>query len=77
MKHKHLLLSAILTLGLGQPVLAADTAKPAAAPTHDELLRGFKAKIKLDGDAKKFEKFTGLLDTFDAWYQVVMPIGTK
>jgi alkyl sulfatase BDS1-like metallo-beta-lactamase superfamily hydrolase len=34
-------------------------------------------KIKLDGDPKKFEEFTGLLDTFDPWYQVVMPIGTN
>jgi alkyl sulfatase BDS1-like metallo-beta-lactamase superfamily hydrolase len=33
--------------------------------------------IKLDGDAKKFEEFVSLLDTFDPWYQVVMPIGTK
>ena len=34
-------------------------------------------KIKLDGDPKKFEEFVSLLDTFDPWYQVVMPIGTK
>jgi len=34
-------------------------------------------KIKLDGDPKKFEEFVGLLDIFDPWYQVVMPIGTK
>jgi alkyl sulfatase BDS1-like metallo-beta-lactamase superfamily hydrolase len=34
-------------------------------------------KIKLDGKAEKFEEFVGLLDTFDPWYQVVMPIGTK
>ena len=34
-------------------------------------------KIKLDGDPKKFEEFLGLLDKFDPWYQVVMPIGTK
>jgi alkyl sulfatase BDS1-like metallo-beta-lactamase superfamily hydrolase len=34
-------------------------------------------KIKLDGDPKKFEEFVGLLDTFDPWYQVVMPIGTN
>ena len=34
-------------------------------------------KIKLDGDPKKFEEFVGLLDTFDPWYQVVMPVGTK
>jgi alkyl sulfatase BDS1-like metallo-beta-lactamase superfamily hydrolase len=33
--------------------------------------------IKLAGDSKKFEEFTGLLDTFDPWYQVVMPMGTK
>jgi alkyl sulfatase BDS1-like metallo-beta-lactamase superfamily hydrolase len=35
------------------------------------------SKIKLDGEPKKFEEFVGLLDTFDPWYQVVMPIGTK
>jgi len=34
-------------------------------------------KIKIDGDPNKFEEFVGLLDTFDPWYQVVMPIGTK
>jgi alkyl sulfatase BDS1-like metallo-beta-lactamase superfamily hydrolase len=33
--------------------------------------------IKLDGDSKKFEEFVALLDTFDPWYQVVMPMGTK
>ena len=33
--------------------------------------------IKLDGDARKFEEFVALLDTFDPWYQVVMPVGTK
>jgi len=33
--------------------------------------------IKLAGDSRKFEEFTGLLDTFDPWYQVVMPMGTK
>jgi alkyl sulfatase BDS1-like metallo-beta-lactamase superfamily hydrolase len=36
-----------------------------------------KGTIKLDGDAKKFEAFVAMLDTFDPWYQVVMPIGTK
>jgi alkyl sulfatase BDS1-like metallo-beta-lactamase superfamily hydrolase len=34
-------------------------------------------KIKLDGDSEKFEDFVALLDKFDPWYQVVMPIGTK
>jgi alkyl sulfatase BDS1-like metallo-beta-lactamase superfamily hydrolase len=33
--------------------------------------------IKIAGDSKKFEEFTALLDTFDPWYQVVMPMGTK
>jgi len=33
--------------------------------------------IKLDGNADKFEEFVSLLDTFDPWYQVVMPMGTK
>jgi alkyl sulfatase BDS1-like metallo-beta-lactamase superfamily hydrolase len=36
-----------------------------------------KGTIKLDGDSKKFEEFVALLDTFDPWYQVVMPMGTK
>jgi len=36
-----------------------------------------KGTIKLTGDSKKFEEFTALLDTFDPWYQVVMPMGTK
>ena len=36
-----------------------------------------KGKIKLGGDATKFEEFVSLLDTFDPWYQVVMPLGTK
>jgi alkyl sulfatase BDS1-like metallo-beta-lactamase superfamily hydrolase len=34
-------------------------------------------KIKIDGKPEKFEEFVALLDTFDPWYQVVMPIGTK
>lgn len=34
-------------------------------------------KIKIDGKPEKFEEFVTLLDTFDPWYQVVMPIGTK
>jgi alkyl sulfatase BDS1-like metallo-beta-lactamase superfamily hydrolase len=34
-------------------------------------------KINLAGDPKKFEEFVALLDKFDPWYQVVMPIGTK
>ena len=36
-----------------------------------------KGTIKLTGDSKKFEEFVSLLDTFDPWYQVVMPMGTK
>jgi alkyl sulfatase BDS1-like metallo-beta-lactamase superfamily hydrolase len=34
-------------------------------------------KIKLDGNSQKFEKFVALLDTFDPWYQVAMPIAAK
>jgi alkyl sulfatase BDS1-like metallo-beta-lactamase superfamily hydrolase len=34
-------------------------------------------KIKIDGKPEQFEAFVALLDTFDAWYQVVMPMGTK
>jgi hypothetical protein len=48
MKLRYTFLSFILTIGLGQPVLAADSAKPAAEPTHDELMRGFKGKIEVD-----------------------------
>jgi alkyl sulfatase BDS1-like metallo-beta-lactamase superfamily hydrolase len=33
MKLKHLMLSLMLTVGLGQPVMAADTAKPASEAT--------------------------------------------
>jgi len=36
-----------------------------------------KGTIKMKGDAKKFEEFVSLLDTFDPWYQVVLPMGTK
>jgi alkyl sulfatase BDS1-like metallo-beta-lactamase superfamily hydrolase len=34
-------------------------------------------KVKIDGDPRKFGDFIALLDTFDPWYQVVMPVGTK
>jgi len=34
-------------------------------------------KIKIDGSPDKFEELVGLLDSFDPWYQVVMPIGWK
>jgi alkyl sulfatase BDS1-like metallo-beta-lactamase superfamily hydrolase len=34
-------------------------------------------KIKIDGSPDKFEEFVGLLDSFDPWYQMVMPIGWK
>jgi len=34
-------------------------------------------EVKIDGKPEKFEEFIALLDTFDPWYQVVMPIGTK
>jgi alkyl sulfatase BDS1-like metallo-beta-lactamase superfamily hydrolase len=34
-------------------------------------------KIKIDGSPDKFEEFVELLDSFDPWYQVVMPIGWK
>jgi alkyl sulfatase BDS1-like metallo-beta-lactamase superfamily hydrolase len=45
---------------------------------HMKVAEGVtKGTIKLDGNADKFEEFVSLLDTFDPWYQVVMPIGTK
>lgn len=34
-------------------------------------------KIKVHGNSKRFDDFLALLDTFNPWYQVVMPIGTK
>ena len=34
-------------------------------------------KIKMAGTPEKFEAFVALLDTFDPWYRVVMPIRTK
>ncbi|WP_226704051.1 alkyl sulfatase C-terminal domain-containing protein [Microbulbifer elongatus] len=49
-----------------------------AAPGKLKVEQGVtKGSIKLDGDAKKFEEFVSLLDTFDPWYQVVLPMGTK
>ena len=53
----------------GEPSEAA-----AALPSNDG--RDY-VSIKLDGDPKKFEEFVSLLDTFDPWYQVVLPMGTK
>jgi hypothetical protein len=35
MKHEHLFLSLMLTIGLGQPAMAADTAKPASEATKE------------------------------------------
>lgn len=36
-----------------------------------------KGSIEVEGDPKQFEAFVALLDKFDPWYQVVMPVGTK
>jgi alkyl sulfatase BDS1-like metallo-beta-lactamase superfamily hydrolase len=47
---------------------------PVAVKSEQGITNG---TIKLDGDSKKFEEFVSLLDTFDPWYQVVLPMGTK
>jgi alkyl sulfatase BDS1-like metallo-beta-lactamase superfamily hydrolase len=68
-----------------QQVKDADVSLTMNRDTLNEIIGGklkveqgvTNGKIKLDGDPKKFEEFVGLLDTFDPWYQVVMPIGTK
>jgi alkyl sulfatase BDS1-like metallo-beta-lactamase superfamily hydrolase len=43
-----------------------------------KLEQGIKnGTIKVNGDSKKFDEFVALLDKFDPWYQVVMPVGTE
>jgi len=63
----------------------ADTSLTMSRDTLNQIIEGklkveqgvTKGTIKLAGDSKKFEEFVSLLDTFDPWYQLVMPMGTK
>jgi len=63
----------------------ADASLTMSRDTLNEIIEGklkveqgvTKGTIKMKGDAKKFEEFVSLLDTFDPWYQVVLPMGTK
>jgi alkyl sulfatase BDS1-like metallo-beta-lactamase superfamily hydrolase len=63
----------------------ADASLTLSRDTLNEIIGGklkpeqgiTKGSIKLKGNAKKFEEFVSLLDTFDPWYQVVLPMGTK
>jgi alkyl sulfatase BDS1-like metallo-beta-lactamase superfamily hydrolase len=86
-KDKYLLVVqyGVLQYHKDQQVKDADVSLTMNRDTLNEIIGGklkveqgvTNGKIKLDGDPKKFEEFVGLLDTFDPWYQVVMPIGTK
>jgi alkyl sulfatase BDS1-like metallo-beta-lactamase superfamily hydrolase len=86
-KDKYLLVVqyGVLQYHKDQQAKDADASLTMSRDTLNEIIGGklkvdqgvTKGSIKLDGDAKKFEEFVSLLDTFDPWYQVVMPIGTK
>jgi alkyl sulfatase BDS1-like metallo-beta-lactamase superfamily hydrolase len=86
-KDKYLLVVqyGVLQYHKGQQAKDADASLTLNRTTLNEIIGGkikveqgvTKGSIKLEGDAKKFEEFVALLDTFDPWYQVVMPIGTK
>ena len=86
-KDKYLLVVqyGVLQYHKGQQAKDADASLTMNRDTLNQIIGGglkveqgiTSAKIKLDGDSKKFEEFVSLLDTFDPWYQVVMPIGTK
>jgi len=75
----------VLQYHKGQQAKDADASLTMNRDTLNEIIGGkmkveqgvTKGTIKLDGDSKKFEEFVSLLDTFDPWYQVVMPIGTN
>jgi alkyl sulfatase BDS1-like metallo-beta-lactamase superfamily hydrolase len=75
----------VLQYHKGQQAKDADTSLTMNRDTLNKIIGGqlkveqgvANGTIKLDGDPKKFEEFVALLDTFDPWYQVVMPIGTK
>jgi alkyl sulfatase BDS1-like metallo-beta-lactamase superfamily hydrolase len=86
-KDKYLLVVqyGVLQYHKGQQAKDADATLTMSRDTLNQIIAGklkveqgvTKGTIKLDGDAKKFEEFVSLLDTFDPWYQVVMPMGTK
>jgi linear primary-alkylsulfatase len=75
----------VLQYHKGQQAKNADASLTLDRTTLNQIIGGnlkveqgiTSGKIKLDGEPKKFEEFVGLLDTFDPWYQVVMPMGTK
>jgi alkyl sulfatase BDS1-like metallo-beta-lactamase superfamily hydrolase len=45
-----------------------------AATIDDEIKSG---KITLTGNQSNFDQFPSVFDTFDAWYNVVMPVDSK
>lgn len=86
-KDKYLLVVqyGVLQYHKNQQAKDADTSLTMSRETLNQIIGGklkieqgvTSGTIKLDGDAKKFEEFVSLLDTFDPWYQVVLPMGTK
>jgi alkyl sulfatase BDS1-like metallo-beta-lactamase superfamily hydrolase len=86
-KDKYLLVVqyGVLQYHKDQQAKAADASLTMNRDTLNDIIGGklkveqgiTSGKIKLDGDSKKFEEFVSLLDTFDPWYQVVLPMGTK
>jgi alkyl sulfatase BDS1-like metallo-beta-lactamase superfamily hydrolase len=86
-KDKYLLVVqyGVLQYHEGQQAKDADASLTMTRDTLNQIIGGklkveqgiTNGTIKLDGDSKKFEEFVALLDTFDPWYQVVMPMGTK
>jgi alkyl sulfatase BDS1-like metallo-beta-lactamase superfamily hydrolase len=86
-KDKYLLVVqyGVLQYHKGQQAKDADVSLTLSRDTLNDIIGGklkveqgiSNGKIKLDGDSEKFEDFVALLDKFDPWYQVVMPIGTK
>ena len=86
-KDKYLLVVqyGVLQYHKGQQAKDADASLTMNRDTLNQIIGGqlkveqgvTNGTIKLDGDSQKFEEFVSLLDTFDPWYQVVMPIGTK
>ena len=86
-KDKYLLVVqyGVLQYHKGQQAKDADASLTMNRDTLNQIIEGklkveqgvTKGTIKLKGDSKKFDDFVALLDKFDPWYQVVMPIGTK
>jgi alkyl sulfatase BDS1-like metallo-beta-lactamase superfamily hydrolase len=86
-KDKYLLVVqyGVLQYHKGQQAKDADASLTMNRDTLNQIIGGklkveqgiTSGTIKLDGDSKKFEEFVSLLDTFDPWYQVVLPMGTK